>query len=128
MVMSPFTIYAVIDFRNRNYFNAKLYNQLISFKYINVIGYMPKLNYMATFKGKYNSKKNNKVAPFFYQVGASVGGFDNFDINAGLILNEFNFKGKPLVLGVNLMGIESFVNPSKWHGGGISMQIGYQIF
>jgi hypothetical protein len=128
MIMSPFTIYAGVDFRNRNNFNAKLYNQLISFKYINVIGYMPKLNYMATFKGKYNSKKNNRAASFFYQFGASIGGFDNFDINAGLNFNALNFKGKPLVWAINLMGIESFVNPSKWHGGGINMQIGYLIF
>ncbi len=128
MLMSPFTIYAGVDFRNRNNFNAKLYNQLISLKYINVIGYIPKLNYLATFKGKYNRKKSNKATPFFYQIGASVGGFDNFDINAGLSFNALNFKGKPLVWGINLMGIESFINPSKWHGGGIGMHLGYQIF
>jgi hypothetical protein len=128
MLLSPFTVYAGFDFRNRNNFNSKLYNQLISLKYINVIGYLPRLNYTATFKGKYNSKKNNKTTPFFYQVGASVGGFDDFDINAGLSFNAFNFKGKPLVWGINLMGIESFINPSKWHGGGIGMHLGYQIF
>ena len=128
MIMSPFTIYAGIDFRNRNNFNSKLYNQLISLKYINVIGYLPRLNYMATFKGKYKSKKSNKTSPFFYQVGASVGGFDDFDINCGLSFNSFNFKGKPLVWGINLIGIESFINPSKWHGGGIGMHLGYQIF
>ena len=128
MIMSPFTIYVGIDFRNRNNFNSKLYNQLISLKYINMIGYLPRLNYMATFKGKYNSKKSNKTSPFFYQVGASVGGFDDFDINCGLSFNSFNFKGKPLVLGINVIGIESFVNPSKWHGGGIGMHLGYQIF
>jgi hypothetical protein len=128
MIMSPFTIYAGIDFRNRNNFNSKLYNQLISLKYINVIGYLPRLNYMATFKGKYNRKKSNKTTPFFYQIGASVGGFDDFDINAGLSFNAFNFKRKSLVWGINLMGIESFINPSKWHGGGIGMHLGYQIF
>jgi len=128
MIMSPFTIYAGIDFRNRNNFNAKLFNQLISLKYINVIGYLPRLNYMATFKGKYNSKKSNKTSPFFYQVGASVGGFDDFDINCGLSFASFNFKGKPLVWGINLIGIESFIIPSKWHGGGIGMHLGYQIF
>ena len=128
IIMSPFTIYAGIDFRNRNNSNSKLYNQLISLKYINMIGYLPRLNYMATFKGKYNSKKSNKTSPFFYQVGASVGGFDDFDINCGLSFNSFNFKGKPLVLGINVIGIESFVNPSKWHGGGIGMHLGYQIF
>ncbi len=127
-IMFPFTIYAGIDFRNRNNFNAKLYSQLISLKYIDVIGYFPRLNYMATFKGKYNRKKSNNTTTFFYQVGASVGGFDDFDINAGLSFNTLNFKGKPLVWGINLMGIESFVNPSKWHGGGIGMHIGYQIF
>ena len=128
MIMSPFTIYAGIDFRNRNNSNSKLYNQLISLKYINMIGYLPRLNYMATFKGKYNSKKSNKTSPFFYQGGASVGGFDDFDINCGLSFNSFNFKGKPLVLGINVIGIESFVNPTKWHGGGIGMHLGYQIF
>jgi hypothetical protein len=128
MIMSPFTIYAGIDFRNRNNFNAKLYNQLISLKYINVIGYLPRLNYMATLKGKYIGKKSNKTIPFLYQVGASIGGFDDFDINAGLSFNALRFKGKPLVWGINLMGIESFINPSKWHGGGIGMHLGYQIF
>ena len=29
---------------------------------------------------------------------------------------------------INLIGLESFVNPSKWHGGGIGMHLGYQIF
>jgi hypothetical protein len=128
MIMSPFTIYAGIDFRNRNNFYAKLYNQLISLKYINLIGYLPRLNYIATFKGEYITKKNNKTLPFFYQVGASVGGFDDIDINCGLSFNSFNFKGKPLVWSINLIGIESFVNPSKWHGGGIGMHLGYKIF
>ena len=55
-------------------------------------------------------------------------GFDDFDINCGLSFNSFNFKGKPLVLGINVIGIESFVNPTKCHGGGIGMHLGYQIF
>lgn len=125
MVLSPFTAQMSMEFSNRNNFNSKFVNQHIALKYTYVIGYLPKLSYLATFKGKFARKKKGTQSSFLYAIGASVGGFDNFDINGELLLNAGYFRGKPMNLLIVMNGIESYVNPSKWHGAGLGIKWNY---
>jgi hypothetical protein len=113
MILSPF--FANLEYRkwflkpggNIVFLNVEL-------DYRHILGYFPRLGIDL---GK--SFKLGKI-PFNGAIGLSVGGFDTYDINANfnIIRGVNNFK-------FYVRGLESFVIPSKEHGGGFGVQLSY---
>jgi hypothetical protein len=57
-----------------------------------------------------------------------LGGFDTYDINAGLIFNSMKIKGKTVLATIKLTGIESYFAPSQLHGAGVSVHLNYPLY
>lgn len=57
--------------------------------------------------------------------GVSLGGFDTFDVNSSLTFDAGTVNGETLMWSVYLRGIESFLVPSEFHGGGIGIEVNY---
>lgn len=106
--LSPF--FANVQISRVYYKSNKLnFKQLISnVSYRHIIGYKPKVEIGGIFEVY---KKLDIIT------SVSVGGFDVFDVNLSALYSYY--------IDVQLWGIESFVNPSKWHGGGISVMVKY---
>ncbi len=112
-VLSPFFINMGYSYQK---FPAKLSGFLIQADYLHVPGYIPRL----AAKLIWNPMRNLVVKP-----GVSIGGFDVFDINASVQINGLNLGRRSIFFDFFLNGIESFIAPNKYHGGGGGLQISY---
>ena len=112
-VLSPFM--ASINYSNA-LFGAKITGYRIGVKYIHMVGFTPRFSgeiQWTPFKGL---RLNH---------GVSIGGFDTFDVNSSLTFDAGRINGETLQWSVYLRGIESFLVPSEFHGGGIGIQVYY---
>jgi len=95
----------------------KWFNVRLDYRYL--WGYLPKLsttwNYKFSTKGALN---NLNVLG-----GLSFGGFDTWDLNAGVL-----WYTNPINLKFQLTGIESFIAPSSQHGGGMQFTLLYPFY
>lgn len=95
----------------------KWFNVRLDYRYL--WGYLPKLsttwNYKVANKGALN---NLNVLG-----GLSFGGFDTWDLNAGV-----EWYAHPVYLKFQLSGIESFIAPSAQHGGGMQFTLFYPFY
>ncbi len=112
-VLSPFM--ASINYSNA-LFGAKITGYRIGVKYIHMVGFTPR------FSGEiqwipFNGLRLNH--------GVSLGGFDTFDFNSSLTFDAGRVNGETLMWSVYLRGIESFLVPSEFHGGGIGIEVNY---
>ena len=112
-VLSPFM--ASINYSNA-LFGAKITGYRIGVKYIHMVGFTPRFSgeiQWTPFKGL---RLNH---------GVSLGGFDTFDFNSSLTFDAGRINGETLMWSVYLRGIESFLVPSEFHGGGIGIEVNY---
>ncbi len=80
----------------------------VNLSYRHVLGYVPRLE----VGSRWFSKNDVAIMP-----SVSLGGFDVMDIN-------FSLQYKAYVE-LHLYGMESFIAPSKWHGGGLMLRFRY---
>ena len=112
-IWTPFNIN--IGFTSRKY-DGKEKGYLIRFQYINVPGFLPRIS---------GSYVWNPIRNLVFKPGISFGGFDVFDINTTFSLPTFRLGGGSVFVDGFINGIESFIVPNKYHGGGIGLQISY---
>jgi len=112
-IWTPFHIN--IGFTSRKY-DGKEKGYLIRFQYINVPGFLPRIS---------GSYVWNPIRNLVFKPGISFGGFDVFDINTTFSLPTFRLGGGSVFVDGFINGIESFIVPNKYHGGGIGLQISY---
>ena len=113
MILSPF----FVNLEYRKWFFKPAGNIVflnVELDYRHILGYVPKFGLDL---GK--SFKLGKI-PFNGAIGLSVGGFDTYDINA-----NFSFVKGSNNLKFYIRGLESFLIPSKEHGGGFGVQLSY---
>lgn len=87
----------------------------VNLQYIHINGFIPRLNTELFWRFR-NVRFNT---------GISLGGFDTFDLNASAEFEAGMFQGKGLNWGLFLRGIESFIVPSQFHGGGVGIELSY---
>ncbi len=126
-IMSPFTAFARLYITPHTYVSGVLRHE-IALKYVHLVGYLPQLSYWATSRFRVTSIKGNYKFSFNYLFGLSVGGFDTYDLNAGLIFDSFKFKGKHIMTTLKFTGIESYFVPSTSHGAGFSIFLNYPLY
>lgn len=131
MILSPFQVGIGINYTSQNlamgdgkFLRNMEIRHLVDLTYRHWIGYVPKLQYQLQLRSM-------NLRSWSWSPGVSVGGFDVFDVN---------FKGSYYVnkvikhsrintlLRFELNGLESFIFPSKFHGGGgyLSFSIPFQ--
>ncbi len=125
-ILSPFSVQAKLNIKPHSYVSGIIKHE-ISLKYVYLTGYIPQLSYWAHARVNFKGFKGNTKFSFNYMVGLSLGGFDDFDINAGFMINSFKFKGKTVLTILRFTGLESFVMPSKFHGAGAFVQLSYPL-
>ncbi len=125
-ILAPFIAHAKLTIRPHTYVSGITRHE-ISLKYVYLTGYMPQVSYWAFARANFKTMKGNTKFSFNYMVGLSVGGFDDFDLNAGIMLNSFKFRGKTVMTILKFTGLESFVVPSKFHGAGAFVQLSYPL-
>lgn len=125
-ILSPFSVQTKLIIKPHTYITG-ISRHEIALKYVYLTGYMPQLSYWAHARANFKTIKGNTKFSFNYMVGLSVGGFDDFDVNAGLMLNTFKFRGKTVMTILRFTGLESFVMPSKFHGAGAFVQLSYPL-
>lgn len=126
-VMVPFTLIA------RTYITPHTYVSGISrheftLKYVNIAGYLPQLSYWATSRFNATSIRGNFKFSFNYMFGLSLGGFDTYDLNAGISFNSMKLYGKTVMTTLKFTGVESYFVPSQLHGAGISIYLNYPLY
>ena len=112
-VLSPFT--ASINYSNA-LFGAKITGYRIGVKYIHMVGFTPRFSGEIQWTPIKGLRLNH---------GVSLGGFDAFDVNSSLTFDAGRVNGETLMWSVYLRGIESFLVPSEFHGGGIGIEVNY---
>jgi hypothetical protein len=108
-ILSPFEIRVGLGTHEKRVLNKK-WTQNGYFAYLtyrHILGYVPRFEMGTKF-----TKGLIMLAPTI-----SVGGFDVFDVNMTLGFKAF--------LELQLYGMESFIAPSKWHGGGLMLRFRY---
>ncbi len=93
------------------------YNVRVDYRYL--LGYFPKLSTTFNFKPFAKGKLRNLNV----HGGVSLGGFDTWDINAGV-----EWYTNPLYIKLHFTGIESFIAPSSQHGGGMQLTLFYPFY
>ncbi len=126
-VMAPFTLFAKLYITPHTFISG-ISKQELTLKYVSIAGYLPQLSYWATSRANVTSIKGNFKFSFSYLFGLSLGGFDTYDINAGLIFNSMKIKGKTVLATIKLTGIESYFAPSQLHGAGVSVHLNYPLY
>lgn len=125
-ILSPFVVHTKLYIKSHTFISG-ISRHEIALKYVYLTGYMPQLSYWAHGRANFKTIKGNTKFSFNYMVGLSVGGFDNFDVNAGLMINTFKFRGKTIMTTLRFNGLESFIMPSKFHGAGAFIQMSYPL-
>jgi len=116
-ILSPFYVrlgYTYNSINTSGEYRKLQVNHSFALVYRHWLGYLPKFEYYAHIKPSRNYK-------FTWSPGVSFGGFDVFDVNFNgrYFINKV-IKRNRIQTSVNLdlNGIESFIMPQKYHGGG----------
>ena len=112
-VLSPFM--ASINY-NKYILGSKINGYGLGINYIHMVGYTPRISAEIRWRAFGNVNLNH---------GVSFGGFDTFDVNSSVSFNAGKLGGETLMWSVYLRGIESFLVPNEFHGGGIGIQLYY---
>ncbi len=116
-ILSPFYLrlgYTYNSINTSGEYRKFQVNHSFGLVYRHWLGYLPKFEYYAHIRPSRNYK-------FIWSPGISFGGFDVFDVNfnGSYFINKV-IKRKRIhsSIRLELNGIESFVMPQKYHGGG----------
>lgn len=112
-VLSPFVVN--INY-NKSLLGSKITGYRLGVNYIHMVGFTPR------FSGEIQWRP---IKGLSLNHGVSIGGFDTFDVNSSVSFNAGTFSGETLMWSVYVRGIESFLMPSEFHGGGVGIQVYY---
>jgi hypothetical protein len=112
-VLSPFV--ASINY-NKYLLGSKITGYRIGVNYIHMVGFMPRFSADIRWRAFRSVNLTH---------GVSFGGFDTFDVNSSVSFDAGTFNGETLMWSVYVRGLESFLVPSEFHGGGIGIQVYY---
>ena len=101
---------------NKYVLGSKINGYRLGINYIHMVGYTPRISAEIRWRAFGNVNLNH---------GVSFGGFDTFDVNSSVSFNAGKLGGETLMWSVYLRGIESFLVPNEFHGGGIGIQLYY---
>jgi len=83
-------------------------------QYIHMVGFIPRISGDVRWSPGGNINLTH---------GVSIGGFDNFDLNSSVSFYAGSINNDKIMWDIYLRGIESFIVPSEFHGGGIGVQV-----
>ena len=112
-VLSPFV--ASINY-NKYLLGSKITGYRLGVNYIHMVGFMPRFSADIRWRAFRSVNLTH---------GVSFGGFDTFDVNSSVSFDAGTFNGETLMWSVYVRGLESFLVPSEFHGGGIGIQVYY---
>jgi hypothetical protein len=112
-VLSPFV--ASINY-NKYLLGSKITGYRLGVNYIHMVGFMPRFSADIRWRAFRSVNLTH---------GVSFGGFDTFDVNSAVSFDAGTFNGETLMWSVYVRGLESFLVPSEFHGGGIGIQMYY---
>lgn len=112
-VLSPFM--ATLNY-NKYILGSKINGYRLGINYIHIVGFTPRISAEIRWRPFGSVNLNH---------GVSFGGFDTFDFNSSVSFNAGTFNGETFMWSVYVRGIESFLVPSEFHGGGIGIQVYY---
>jgi hypothetical protein len=110
-IVSPFRVNASLF----AHLNSNLRYRL-AVQYIHMVSFVPRVS-----ADIYWSTKNG----ISFSHGISLGGFDQFDINSSIQFLAASLRGRKLYWSLYFRGMESFIAPNSFHGGGVGMEVSY---
>ena len=110
-VFAPFV--ASVNY-GKYYIGSKIRGFRMGIQYIHMVGFIPRISGDVRWSPGGNINLTH---------GVSIGGFDNFDINSSVSFYAGSINNDKIMWDIYLRGIESFIVPSEFHGGGIGVQV-----
>jgi hypothetical protein len=113
IVLAPFR--ASINY-GKYFLGSKVKGIRLGVQYIHMVGFIPRV---------YGDVRWNPSGNINLTHGISIGGFDNFDLNSSVSFTAGMINNAKIMWDIYFRGIESFIAPSQFHGGGIGIQVNF---
>jgi hypothetical protein len=117
-VLSPFRFNLAWNSQATFFSNGIWRGYRLAVNYIHVVGFIPRFSSDL----RWAPTKNMLLSH-----GISYGGFDVFDLNSSVSFSAGTIHGRALQWSIFMRGIESFVSPNNYHGGGVGVELLYSF-